>query len=523
MSVTDWTVLALYAVAVVAIALLTRHRLAKRPRTAAVPAADAPEATDAGGVPANESYFVGGRDLPWWAAGISLLATSFSAAALISGAQFGYRRGMGWLQLQLGDVLAVAVVCALFLPFFSRLRVTTAYEYVGRRFGAIARRTASALFVVQTLARVAVLVYAPALAVAALVGIDVDTCIIAVAAVAVVYSVLGGLAAVVWTDCLQMVVVVLGVGAAFAVMASDVDGGLGTLLVHARDAGRLECIAWPEEGRFFKDLFTVPGAVLAYGVLAMSMFGTGQQQVQRYAACRDLRAARRAAFVAPLAGTLVLGLCLLLGATLASWSEITGTALIDGDDVKVLPAFVAGHLPAGLRGLLLAAIVAAAMSSIDSAVHSMSTAVIVDFYRPLRGRASAPNTASELRLARILTAMFGVAAVAGAMLAGQGDATLLDKLVTWLGYPAGPLLGLFLLGMLTRSVGEVAALAGVAAGVELVVLAVGLDLPVRWGFHPLWLCPAACVVTVLVGLLLGRVCRRPTDAVVRELTVRTPR
>ncbi|HKI84683.1 MAG TPA: sodium-coupled permease, partial [Candidatus Krumholzibacteria bacterium] len=156
---------------------------------------------------ASSEFFLAGRSLPWPLIGASILATAFSAASLLGGPGEAFEHGMLWLQLQLGDLAAILVVCWLFLPFYQSLNATTAYEYLERRFGPRARLLAALLFQLQVVFRLGVLLYGPALALSALSGIDLRMSIVAVGVVATAYTLMGGLAAVVWTDLLQLVVV----------------------------------------------------------------------------------------------------------------------------------------------------------------------------------------------------------------------------------------------------------------------------------------------------------------------------
>lgn len=445
----------------------------------------------------TEDYFLGGRKMRWWAVGISLIATSFSSAALIGGTGEGFENGLGYLQLQVGDFLAIALAVFLFLPFYARLRLTTAYGYLEARFGVGARTVASALFIGQTVMRAGILVLAPALAISAVFGWDVRWGIVVSGAAAVLYSAAGGLMAVVWTDMIQLAVVVFAVVFSLVLVSGDVPGGLGAIVQHATETGRLAI------GSADMDLakpYTLPWTLLAYGTLALSIAGTNQQAVQRYMACEDVRSARRAAFLGWGIGFVAVGLTLVLGAALHAWSVLApgGDALVGTAD-KVLPTFVLLRLPAGLAGLVVAAIFAASMSSMDSAIHSMSTATIVDFVRRFRREPMAPGR--ELRLARILTVVFGVLATGLAVFAAAAQTPLLRTLFTWLGYFAGPLLGLFVLGVLSRRATEAGALIGVGAGAALVLLGVALGLAPALGVHPLWFAPLALIVTVVVGWL----------------------
>lgn len=441
----------------------------------------------------SEDFFLGGRNMPWWAAGVSIIAASFGGLSLISltGFASGKGQGMRWLQLQLGDLLGLVVVMVLFLPFFARLPITTAYEYLERRFGAVARTVASALFIGQTMARAALLVYAPALAASKVLGWPVHWTILLTTVAAVLYSSSGGLLAVVWTDFVQMAVAIFAVAYCLVVVTGDVPGGLSAILEHADGKGQLEAATLDWDRGTPLNLL---GALVPYAVLACSLFGTGQQAVQRFLACKDLRSARRAAISAWAVGAVAVSLTLFLGVCLGAWSDLVpGAALPKGDEV--LPSFIDARLPAGIAGLLLACVLGASMASLDSPIHSTSTAVLVDFVR--RFARHPPDAKAELFWARFAVVAFGLAAAAGALYASTLAEGILDNLVRWLGYFAGPLLGLFLLGMLSRRANEPGALAGVAAA--FVLLGAGIGCGVPWGFHPLWLAPASAAATAGVG------------------------
>ena len=474
----------------------------------------------------TEDYTLGGRTMRWWAIGVSLIATSFSSVALIDGTGFGFTRGMAYLQLQIGDLLAIALACALFIPFFSGLGLTTAYGYLERRFGPRVRWVASALFVAQTLLRTGVLVYGPATAISVAMGLDLDAAILVAGAAAILYSAAGGITAVVWTDLVQFGIVVAGVAASVVIVAGDVPGGFAAVLDGAREAGTLDLTDWSPA---LDQPFTVLWSVVAYGTLAASVAGTNQQAVQRYLSCRSAREASRAAFLGWGMGLVAVALTLFLGVCLAQWAALAPDAAAFASDVardggdSALPAFIVHRLPPGLSGLLVAAVFAASMSSMDSAIHSMSTAVLVDFVRPLRRRPLAEAT--ELRLARVLTVVFGIAATALGLVAARAETQMVDTLIRWLGYFAGPLLGVFLLGVLSRTANEAGALVGLVCGAGLVALAVGRDLPAEWGFHSLWLAPVACAVTWSAGVAASGVAAPPSDERLAGMTwfTRRPR
>ncbi len=444
----------------------------------------------------TEDYFLGGRHLRWWAVGVSILATSFSSVSLIGGTGAGFRSGMGWLQWQIGDLLAVILVILFFIPLYSRLRVTTAYEFLESRFGVVARSTASLLFIIQTLLRTGLLVYAPALALATIFGGDIETMILVTAAAAILYSCFGGISAVVWTDLIQVCVIVAGVIFSVLLIGSDVPGGLTEIAKSASQEGRLTVVSleWNP-----KSPFNLWWTLIAYGTLALSIFGTNQQAVQRYMSCEDLGQSRRALLLGWAVGALIMLLTLVLGVCLWSWSRYNPQAFGKGD--AILPTFILHRLPPGMAGLMIAAIFAASMSSIDSAIHAVSTTTMVDFVR--RFRRSPLPAETELTLARWLTCAFGILATLAALGAVRmaGAKGLLDTMVTWMGLFAGPLLGLFVLGLFSRRVGELGAMLGVAVGAAGMIVAFIQELPKQYGFHPLWLAPMALFATVGVGLI----------------------
>lgn len=469
----DWVVMALYGFTMVAIGWVA----SRKQKT-------------------SEDFFLGGRRMPWWAAGVSIIAASFSGISLIAGTGFASEEGKGlrWLQLQIGDLLGLVVVMVLFLPFFSSLRITTAYEYLERRFGVLARTVASALFIGQTLARASVLVYAPALAVSTVLGWPVQWAILVTAGAAILYSSSGGLMAVVWTDFVQMAVAIFAVAYCLVLVTGDVPGGLGAILDHGQAARQLEPVTVAAQR---DTIFNLLGALVPYAVFACSLFGTGQQAVQRFLSCRDLRSARRAALSAWAIGAVALFLTLLLGVCLSAWVDLAPGAqpLAAGD--RILPSFIGTRLPAGVAGLLLAAVLGASMSSLDAPIHSVSTAFLVDFVRRFARRPPTPR--AELVWARVATAGFGILTTLGALYAASREGGILETLVTWLGYFAGPLLGLFLLGMLSRRANEWGVLAGVLVAFGGIAAAVLFGRQKPLGFHPLWLAPASAAVTVGLG------------------------
>jgi SSS family solute:Na+ symporter len=489
----DWAVVAGYAAAVVGLGALAGRRQ-----------------RDTG------DFFLGGRSLPWPLVGASILATAFSAASLLGGPGEAYQHGLLWLQLQVGDLLAILVVCGIFIPSFRGLELTTAYEYLERRFGAPARTAATLLFHLQVLFRTGVLLYGPALALATITGLDVRVAIVAVGAVAILYTLLGGITAVVWTDALQLVVIMVGVGLCAWVADRMLPDGLhGAMELASREA-RLRVV---DLGQPAASVRSLAGAILGYGILSLSVAGTNQQPVQRYLSCRSVKAAQRAALMGWGVGFLVTLVTLLVGVLLFAFYRTYPQRLAAGTEADaIFPHFVAHELPAGAAGLLVAAIFAAAMSSLDSALNSLATASVVDVYRRFLVRDA--DERHYLRAARLLTLGWGLCGIlAGLYVAGRGG--LLAMAVRYVGYFAGPVLGLFLLGLLTRRTNGAGALLGAVVSFAVVVLMTNAE---RWfgtaaPVGGIWTAALGTAVCILVGAAASRLGPPPPPAALQGLVV----
>lgn len=404
----------------------------------------------------RDDFFLGGRRLAWPLVGVSILATAFSATSLLGGPGEAFSFGMLWLQLQLGDLLAIVLVVLFFVPALRGRNLTTAYELLEERFDARVRVLASVLFQLQVVLRAGVLVYGPALALSTLTGVSLPATILAVGALASLYTVLGGLEAVVWTDALQLGVIALGLGAVLWTIAASIEGGLPAAFAVAAADGKTAVVD-------FEQPITSPrsflGAVFGYGILALAVSGTNQQTVQRYLACRSVGEARRAALLGWAVGAVVTVATLVVGLALYGFYR-GGTAGLPADVAAdaVLPHFVGTQVAPGAAGLLIAAILAAAMSSLDSALSSLATATEVDLVRRGSGHES-----RGLRRARGITLAWGVAATACALLlAGRG--TLLALGVRVMGWFAGPMLALFVLALIPWTPRATAALVGALVG-----------------------------------------------------------
>ncbi len=504
----DWIVLGLYVAAIVAIGVWANRRQ-----------------TD------TEAYFVGNRSVAWWAAGLSIIATSFSAASILGVPGYAYSSDMWYLQYQLGDILAAVIVVVLFIPFFHKVRgLTTAYEYLEARFDLKSRLLGSSLFALTVLLRAGTLLYGAALLFAAVVPTDlvpgltgVEEAVVIFGIIAIVYTVMGGISAVIWTDVIQFAIMSLGVLASMAVVVSMTPGGWGTAFADAAAAGKLD-ILHTEELMAGTGLLT---AVFGYGLLALSLFGTNQQPVQRYMTVAEPREAQRALLLGVGAGVIGVTLSLLLGVFLFLFYQHFPDLLPDGlTPDQVMPHFVNTEVPPILTGALVAAVFAAAMSSLDSALNSLAAALTVDFLA--RFRPETPE-ATRLRFAKIVVVTAGILGIAIGIYASRTEAPLIDLILSFMGYFAGGLLGLFLLGMLTRRANGHGAFAGAIVGTLVVLMVTENDFGLPrlydlFGFAPIpfiWSTAVGLAITMVVGYLVSMLGHRVPPERLAHTTIRS--
>ena len=379
----------------------------------------------------TEDFFVGGRNLPAWAVGLSLLASLLSTITFLGMPGEMFRTGMGFLTRYLAIPFVLLVVWCLWLPFFMRLKLTSAYEYIERRFNYTTRVLAALICMAILLGLMAVVVLTASNAMAEIVALDLPwffgvnnsdfrdadshAIILAIGLFSVIYTTLGGIRAVVWTDVVQFFILVGGAIFTIVFVAVETDSGLGDWVAAQKAypyGEEVEWFSWDVSNR--TTVFFV--SISAFFWLICT-HGANQMALQRYFTVSSPWAARRSYLISALAN---LGLAILLSAVgLALLYFIQDHALPSADDVlaedqairypaqdRVFPQFIRFYLPSGVRGLVVAALFAAAMSTIDSGANSMSTIITVDFVRRLRsGKASA---AAELRMARMLTATMGL-------------------------------------------------------------------------------------------------------------------
>ena len=403
----------------------------------------------------TDDFFLGGRRIPWWAAGLSIFGTQLSAITFMAIPAKAF--ATDWVYL-MGHVAVVAVTPLLiwaYLPFYRRLNVTTAYEYLEKRFNVIARLLGSAAFILLQLGRMGVVLYLPAIALSAVTGVNVYLCIVVMGVLATTYTVLGGIEAVVWTDVVQVAVLIGGAVLSLLVIVCRIDGGVSRIVEMGAAAHKFRMVnpTW--------DIATTAIWVVVVGKMIEGLvpFTADQTVVQRYLTTRDEKQAARsiwanASMIVP-SGALFF----TLGTALWAFYKLHPNLLAPLDETdRILPWFVAQQLPAGISGLVIAALFAAAMSSLDSSMNSIATALTTDWYRRFRPHVTDHHC---LTLARWATVALGVLGTGLALyMAAIGSRSLYDQYLRIVGLFGGGVAGLFFVGIFTRRANGLGAIVG---------------------------------------------------------------
>ena len=415
----------------------------------------------------TDDFFKGGGRIPWWAAGISIFATMLSAITYMSIPAKAYATDWTYYPMQICILLVSFPVIKYYLPFFRRLNVTTAYEYLERRFNSATRLMASILFIVFMVARTALVLFLPSLAMTAVTGINIYICIALMALITILYCTMGGVEAVVWGDVIQGIILVGGaILAAVYLIVNTGDNGASDFFQIATDHDKFRLFLFDPEHPF--DFVNATWWVVILGGLANNLisYTSDQTVIQRYLTTSDEKSAARGILTNGLMSVVVTIAFFTIGTGLYTFFK-THPAELDITMAKgdaIFPFFMMSQLPAGLAGLLIAAVFAATMSTIASNINSISTAFTVDLWSKMK-----TGRGGSVKVARIAGICAGFIGMAIAWLMATVDIqSLLDYFNTILGLLSGAIGGLFLMGIFFPRIGSTAALIGFLCGTAMV-------------------------------------------------------
>ncbi|MGA3214013.1 MAG: sodium:solute symporter [Terriglobales bacterium] len=413
-----------------------------------------------------KDYFLADQTIPWWAISLSIVSAETSTLTIISVPGLAYEKDFGFLQLVLGYLLGRVIISFILIPQYFRGQLLTAYQLIARRFGEKLRTLTAGLFLLTRAAAEGVRVFAVAIVVgialssllAGLSDFGRDAVAIAtVMALTMIYTFEGGMAAVIWTDVVQMAIYLAGTLAGLFTLLHLVPGGWSTIHAVAGAAGKFRVFDFSWN---FYQTYTFWSGLIGGAFLTTASHGTDQLIVQRLLAARNQRQSQWALLASGVAVLVQFSLFLLIGAMLFVFYQLSPPAIMITKTDRIFPTFVVSRMPHGISGLLIAAILAAAMSNLSAALNSLSSATIVDFYVRLCPKSS---EARRLSWSRVATIAWGLVLFGLALLSRRGG-KVVEAGLSIASVAYGSLLGVFLLGVLTRKASERGAMVGMICG-----------------------------------------------------------
>jgi SSS family solute:Na+ symporter len=419
-----------------------------------------------------KDYFLGGQSAPWWAIALSIVSAETSTLTIIGTPPLAYKGSFVFLQVVFGYLLARIVISVIFLPRYFEGQLLTAYALMERRFGPHVRKVTAGIFLITRSLAEGVRVFAISIVIGIILHTGGLASIFLIMILTLFYTFEGGMTAVIWTDVVQMIMYVLGAGVSFFILAGKIPGGLPHVWEAASAAGKLQVFdfhwSWTSPYTFWAGL--IGGCFLT-----TASHGTDQLVVQRLLSARNEQQSRLALLSSWAVIFVQFTLFLTIGVML--WVLREGKPIVGASD-RLYPSFIWEALPVGIAGLSMAAILAAAMANLSAALNSLASATVVDFYQPLTGSRYTPE--HYLRVSRLSTIFWGAVLAAIALVAGQWG-SVLESGLSIASVTLGILLGVFLLGVLTKRPGERAAITGVVAGaITMLFVKLGTKIPFTW-------------------------------------------
>ena len=448
-------------------------------------------------------YFLGGKTAPWWAIALSIVSAETSTLTVIGTPPLAFRGNYAFLQLVFGYLLARLVIVTFFLPAYFRGEMYTAYELMRVRFGERIRRLTAAAFLVLRALAEGVRVFAVSIVISIILGAGETASIAVILCLTLFYTYEGGLTAVIWTDVVQMALYVAGAIVSLVLLLHQIPGGWGHVAAVAGPLGKMQVfdfrLAAPAE--FFARTYSFWAGILGGCFLTTASHGTDQLIVQRLLAARDCRQSQAALLASWVVIFIQFTLFLAIGTCLFVVYQEHGDAAPAVLD-RLYPLYIWRSLPPGVAGLVMAAILAAAMSNLSAALNSLASTTVLDLWKPIIGNklGGSASDATWLARSRYATVGWGIVLMGVALLARQwGNVLHAGLSIASIVY--GSLLGVFLLGLFTRRVGEIAAMCGMSVGLVL-LLYVRFATPIAFTWYVMIGASATFATAVLLSFCI---------------------
>jgi SSS family transporter len=418
-------------------------------------------------------YFLADRNIPWWAIALSIVAAETSTLTIISIPGLAYDTNLAFLQVVLGYLAGRVIISFVLLPHYFRGDLYTAYELIERRFGRKLRSLTAGLFLVTRAAAEGVRVYAVSIVVAIAIGTGEVASIAIITVLTLIYTFEGGLAAVIWTDVVQTVIYVAGTLVGLFTIVHLVPGGWPAIHSVAEAAGKLRVFDFSPD---FWRPYTFWAGLIGGAFLTTASHGTDQLIVQRLLAARSQKQSVAALLSSGVAILFQFGLFLMVGVMLFVYYRLPSASF--GKPDRIFPTFIVSRMPHGISGLLIAAILAAAMSNLSAALNALASTSVIDFYLQRKAKT---DELRQMRLSRFMTVFWALVLFGLAVLSLHRVGRVVEVGLQIASVAYGALLGVFLLGVLTRRANQNGAMAGMLCGfVTELYLWLGTRVPWTW-------------------------------------------
>ena len=434
-----------------------------------------------------EDFYLGRRTTPWWAIGISVIATYVSALSFLGGPAWSYSESLAVIAIHLNYPIVIFFVITLFLPFFFNSGVASIYDYMERRFGPASRIVISGVFLVSQALTSAAILYATSLVIEFITGIDVKTAIVIVTIIALVYTMMGGITAVIWTDVIQAGVLLVGACIIFFALLDQMPLPIGEVLADLKAQGKTNPLNWSFD---LTVEATVWSGVIAMAIFHITVYGANQMMVQRTLAAKNIGDAKKSFLLMGYVAFFIYFLFFFLGILFYGYYD--GQEFENGN--TIILNFAADYGLPGLMGIIAAAIVAASMSSLDSSFNSLATISTVDFYEKFFKKNQSPE--HYLKVSRGFTVFWAIVIIVPAIIYSEFEGSVLQTLSKIGSYFVGAKLSMYGLGFFSKQTTERGLLVGVAAGFVMIwYLATQTDI--AWP----WYCLIGGGVNIVVSLI----------------------
>ncbi|MBE0539605.1 MAG: sodium/solute symporter [Ignavibacterium sp.] len=445
-----------------------------------------------------KDYFVGKKEVPWWVISFSIVAAETSTLTFISIPGLAYLTNLNFLQLTFGYLIGRIIVAQYFLPAYYKGELSTAYSYLQNRFGNKTRSLASVTFLFTRTASDGVRLFATAIPLYLMLDISPIVAIIIIAAVALLYTFTGGVKGVIWVDAIQMFIYIGGAVLAGIFLINNISGNLGGMLSAENISNKLSIVNLGFDkglAGFFSQPYTLLSGLIGGAFLSMSSHGTDQLIVQRLLATKNLAESKKALITTGVIIIFQFALFLVVGVLLYAYY---GSMNIKSDEV--FPKFIIEVLPSGVKGIIIAGLFAAALSTLAGSITSLSSSVMLDLYLPFK---KSIDEKKNLLISKMLTIFWAVMLIFSAFIFMESSKAVVELALSIASFTYGGLLGTFLLGLLNKKIKQNHAIVGFISAI-IVMSFVIIFKVVAWT----WFILIGVCVTLLIGNLLEIITRK---------------